>query len=161
MNDQILKTEIGEAYYTIQRMDAFTAWRTLASLQKSFAGPLARFFGGRGQGNSEDVGTASQGNGSQLYEAVTELSAKIDEHEFDRLCQQLLFKPECIAFSRHGDEPVRLRDMNKGLAITDMGDLLELIVAVLRHNYADFFTKTLSRYGLSMGPVNAADPESK
>lgn len=144
MADQILKAEIGETYYAIQRMDAFTAWRTLASLQKSFAGPLARFFGSRGQGD-----------GAGLYEAVTELSAKIDEQEFDSLCQKLLFKPECISFSRHGDEPVRLKDMNKGMAITDMGDLLELIVAVLRHNYADFFTKTLSRYGLgNLAPVS-------
>lgn len=137
MSDQILKLELGDAYFTIQRMDAFTAWRTLASLQKSFAGPLARLFGSRGQGD-----------GQGLYGAVVELSEKIDEKEFDNICNRLLFSPECVAFARHGDEPVRLTSFNKGSAITDMGDLLELIVAVLKHNYADFFTKTLSRYGL-------------
>lgn len=139
---KVKNLELGDVTFYIHRMDAFEAMEVFGDLQQMFAGPLTTLLEAKGAKSDEEGMQA-------VMHGIESLSARLDGKQLMRVCDLLLFKPECVTFSAQGREPSRLTSDNKGMALDSMADIVALVVEVLKHNYADFLSQMAARFGLA------------
>lgn len=149
-NPNVKTLDIDGVTFYIRRMDPFTATDVMADLQGYFAGPLASV--GEAIGFSEAESNISEKMAddkavSAVIKAIEDVSKNLSSKTLRRVYDLLLFGPECISFSIDGNEPQRLKDSNKAQALQSMPGIIDLIVGTVTHNYADFLSQMLDRFG--------------
>lgn len=140
---KVKTVELDGVTFYIHRMDPFEAMEVFGDLQKLFAGPLAALL------EAKDAKTDEEGMQAVMH-GIEALSTKLDGKQLMNVCDLLLFKPESVTFSAQGRETERLTKTNKGMAFEHMADIVALVTEVLKHNYADFLSQMVSRFGLAI-----------
>lgn len=142
MSQKPIKLEFddGNRIVYIRRMDPFVAMEVMADLQKYFAAPLAAMIEARGAESDEEAMQV-------VMSSIEKVSAQLDSASIRKVIDMLLFKPECISFSVDGCEAKRLDDAKKGMALKEIDEIVYLIIETLKHNYADFLSQMLDRFG--------------
>jgi hypothetical protein len=114
--------------FNIRRFDAFLALEILGDLQKRLLGPLLAV-----------VDAKEDGQTAAFMAGVEKLSGSLDGATLRFLADRLLL-PDFISVGE-GDAAVKLNAQSKLTAFTSAADIVELCVAVVRFNYADFIER--------------------
>lgn len=151
------EVKIGDNSFYIRRYNPFMALEILGDLQKQFAGPFLGVLDGKA------AGTEGEGQAAMMA-AFSKLSATIDGKTLRTLAKRLL-DPDYISVSIDGAEPKKLDEITVGLAITSVGDLLQLCWEVISYNFAEVVARIASPTGpagrfLKQNPSENSVPNS-
>lgn len=138
-----LTVTIGQADFHIRRFDPFMALELLGDLQRDILpalGSLMSAVFAKDEGSMPDAA---------IGDAVRELSTKLDGASLQRWANRLL-DPEFVSFSINGRDAKLSRD-KRDMAFDDAGQIIELMVHIIRHNFADFFLRWAGRFGSVQG----------
>lgn len=133
------RVEIGGVTYSITKYDAFTALEILGDLQKQFLAPLLSVLDGKEAGNPEAV-TAG------LIQGVERVMRDMDGKRLRLTAERLLFQQN-VGAVRPGEEPRKLGTNNWHEYLTDVADLLELCVEVVKTNFSSVFQRAANLFG--------------
>lgn len=140
---RILTVTIGQSEFAIRRFDPFMALRLLGDLQRDILPALGNLM--QGVLGSDDEAGAETG----LADAVRELSGKLDGNALETWANRLL-DPEFVTVIINGRDSKLTKDM-RAMAFDDAGQIIELMVHIIRHNFADFFLRWAGRFGSVQG----------
>lgn len=137
---------IGETTFFVEKFPAMLQIKIFGDLQKA----LLPSFGKALSGLTADDGADKSGLENQFIDGIRELSQQLDGDSLTKLTETLL-RGEYIAFQRdnhNNGNDTKLTKDKMNVAFKDMGEIVELLIVVLKLNFAPFFTKYLSRLGL-------------
>jgi hypothetical protein len=135
--------EIGGTVFHIHKFDVFAALKIAGDLQKQFIGPLLGVLDGKEAGSPEAV-TAG------IMQGVERVSRDLDGDKLVALARRLVLSENVIAVPA-GAEPTKLSEQTWRSILFDVGDLLELCLAVVRFNFTGLFTKAAPLIGAARG----------
>lgn len=139
--------QIGNTTYFVEKFPAMLQIKIFGDLQKTLLPSFGKALSGLTADENAENRTAVE---AQFIEGVRELSQQLDGDSLTKLAETLL-RPEYIAFQRddhnNGNDTKLSRD-KMNVAFEEMGEVVELLIFVLKLNFAPFFTKYLSRLGL-------------
>lgn len=140
---RIHSVTIGQAEFHIRRFDPFMALELFGDLQRDILPALGSLMSAV---FAKDEGSMSD---AAIGDAVRELSTKLDGASLQRWANRLL-DPEFVSFSISGRDAKLTRD-KRDMAFEDAGQIIELMVHIIRHNFADFFLRWAGRFGSVQG----------
>lgn len=125
---------IGNYDFKISRLDAFTALEVFGDLQKELL---------------PAIGTLTGEDGDAAIKAIEKVSAYFTGKQL-RVWADRLITPDEIFVSRKGeDDYSRLNEQRREEVFTDAVQILELLVEIIKENFADPLTQWLTRSGLA------------
>jgi hypothetical protein len=128
------------ATFWIRRYEPFLALEILGDLQTKFLGPLVMFLEGNDASNDDETRMKS------VVDGIEKLSKTLNGKELVTLSKTLL-NGEYISISLDNEPPEKLTENLLNRAIDDVGEMVELIIEVIKENYAKVFTQGLARIG--------------
>lgn len=140
---RIHNVTIGSSEFSIRRFDPFMALELLGDLQRDILPALGSLMAGV-FGKGEDAATDAA-----IADTVRELSTKLDGASLQRWANRLL-DPEFVTVIINGRDSKLTKDM-RAMAFDDAGQIIELMVHIIRHNFADFFLRWAGRFGSVQG----------
>lgn len=135
--------QIGESTFFVQKFSAMDQLRIFGDLQKTLVPSLAKLFTGKVEEKAEN--TAPDG----FAEGLQQLSHELDGASLIKLAEMLI-KPELVAVQRddlNNGNDMKLTRAKFDEVFTDMSEIVELVIFILRLNFDSFFTKYLARLG--------------
>ena len=158
--------DVNYAIYPFPAMDAVEISGDLSRFLGPIVLGLAPLFAGGASGEtSEDLGTAALQNAlamsnDQLIPILQGAMTSLDGKTMRSLIKKLLLDHENVVCEMVNDDG---RTVQRKLTASIMDELfigsldvmLRLVIDVMRLNYAGFFTKLLSQYGLQQAPSKA------
>jgi len=139
-----IEVTVGETVFFITPMDAFDALAAFGDLQKDILPALGDLISVAG---GQDDGEAAMGK------ALEKLSGKLDGKQLKYWADRLL-TPDTIAVEINGADRA-LDAAAKAMAFKEFTDILELMVHVIKVNFASPLGRWLSRSGLDLSQVQA------
>lgn len=133
------KVEIGGMTLSIRKFDPFTGLEVLGELQRHFLTPLAA---GLEAGKAETEEQAM----SAMTEALTKLSTGINGAILRQLATMLVVPDNVTLQMSEHDDPMKATADNIR-AKCDVGQLIDIMVSVVKVNFAKVFTDGLARIG--------------
>lgn len=125
---------IGNYDFKIRRLDAFTALEVFGDLQKELL---------------PAIGTLTGEDGDAAIKAIEKVSGYFTGKQL-RVWADRLITPDEIFVSRKGeDDYSRLNEQRREEVFTDAVQILELLVEIIKENFADPLTQWLTRSGLA------------
>lgn len=143
---------INQTTFFVEKFPAMEQIRIFGNLQKTLLPSFGKVLGGITADN-EDKKESEKHKAqmeAQFIDGLRELSQQLDGEGLIKLTEMLL-KPDFVAFQRddhNNGNDTKLTKHNMDAAFEDMGEVVELLIFVLKLNFAPFFTKYLSRLGL-------------
>ncbi|OAM31674.1 hypothetical protein A7P96_05155 [Eikenella sp. NML03-A-027] len=125
---------IGEHKFGISRMDAFTALEVFGDLQKELLPALGSLI----KPESEQDGTMN---------ALTALSGSLSGKSLTKWANRLL-DPDHISVENADGDLEKLTADRREMVFDNAVEILELMVAIIRENFADPLMQWLARSGL-------------
>lgn len=132
---------IGETTFYVRKFSAMEQIKIFGDLQKTILPSVSKLITGK---ENEEA------NNDGFSQALAELSKRLDGNELIKLAQTLI-KPDTVTVQRDdlsNGEEFKLSHNKFDVVFTDMSDIIELLVFILRLNFESFFTKYLTRLGL-------------
>lgn len=123
----------GNKFY-IRRYDAFNSLKILGDVQKRFLAPLVAVF------EAVDSRKDAKNGEDHFVNAVEAMSQQLDGDALVDLARKVL-NPEFVTVVIDNGEPQKLDEGSLNLATDGIFDIITLITEVLKHNYAELFTK--------------------
>jgi hypothetical protein len=123
------EVQIGANTFYIRRFDAFLALEILGDLQQRLLGPVLAV-----------VDAKEESQTGAFMAGLEKLSTSMDGKTLRALADRLL-DPEFVSVSIDGKDAVKLSGTAKLTAFTSAADVVELCVASIRFNYADFIER--------------------
>jgi hypothetical protein len=134
--------EIGENTYHVRKYEPFLSLEILGELQKHFLAPLTSALEAKDSKNeAEAMGVVS--------DSLEKLSRNLDGKTLVALAKMVLL-PDYVAVSIGDKEAQKLTPGALNMAVADVGELIELFIAVVRHNYESVFTSWAGRIGSAL-----------
>ena len=142
---QTVEIKVGDTTFFITKMNAFEALPVFGDLQKELLPALGALLG-----SLKDV------NNTDLEKAVEKLSAQLDGKSLERWATRLLDSGH-IAYEDENGEAVRFKLARDGHIFDDFAEVLQLLVVVIKENFAAPLTRWLNLSGLA-GLAEKAKP---
>jgi hypothetical protein len=134
---------IGEATFYIRKFDAFLSLRILGDLQKKLIGPIVSLW----EGQAEATKDTNDSNAKPSPEAklnftagVEKISASLDGDTLVLLAKKLL-NSEFISVVIGNEPPMKLDEGMLNRATDNLGDVVALLVEVVKVNYMELFIR--------------------
>nr|DAK35845.1 MAG TPA: tail assembly chaperone protein [Caudoviricetes sp.]DAN66189.1 MAG TPA: tail assembly chaperone protein [Caudoviricetes sp.]DAR26185.1 MAG TPA: tail assembly chaperone protein [Caudoviricetes sp.] len=151
---QTVEIKVGATTFFITKLNAFEALPVFGDLQKELLPALGALLGslkdGKQDGSLKDVDNAD------LEKAVEKLSAQLDGKALERWATRLLDSGH-IAYEDENGEAVRFKLARDGHIFQDFAEVLQLLVVVIKENFAAPLTRWLNLSGLA-GLAEKAKP---
>lgn len=137
---------VNETTFFITPMDAFEALAVFGDLQKDVLPAVGDLIGSmtREDGGNDDAAMAK---------ALEKLSGKLDGKQLRQWADRLLTK-DAISVELNGND-VPLDNTAKAMAFKEFTDILELMMHVIKVNFAGPLARWLSRSGLGLNQLKA------
>ncbi|MDO4657898.1 phage tail assembly chaperone [Kingella sp. (in: b-proteobacteria)] len=135
---QTIETKVGKNTFFITKLNAFEALPVFGDLQKELLPALGALLGSL----KDDLGDAN------LEKAVEKLSAQLDGKSLERWTTRLLDDGH-IAYEDDSGEAVRFKLARDGHIFDDFAEVLQLLVVVIKENFATPLTRWLNLSGLA------------
>ena len=140
---QTIETKVGKNTFFITKLNAFEALPVFGDLQKELLPALGALLGSLKEGSlKDDLGDAN------LEKAVEKLSAQLDGKSLERWATRLLDDGH-IAYEDDSGEAVRFKLARDGHIFDDFAEVLQLLVVVIKENFATPLTRWLNLSGLA------------
>ena len=140
---QTIETKVGKNTFFITKLNAFEALPVFGDLQKELLPALGVLLGSLKEGSlKDDLGDAN------LEKAVEKLSAQLDGKSLERWATRLLDDGH-IAYEDDSGEAVRFKLARDGHIFDDFAEVLQLLVVVIKENFATPLTRWLNLSGLA------------
>lgn len=138
----------GTKFY-IRRFDAFLALKVLGDIQKKFLGPIAQVvIDMNTQGLTDDQ------RAKTIQESLQTISTNLDGASLIELARKVL-NPEFISVSIDNEPAEKLEEHLLNRATDSVFDVIALVVAVVRFNYDEVFTRGPSLFGMAQQTTEA------
>ena len=134
----------GTATFYIRKMEPFLALHVLGELQKKFLGPLATLFEGVPTVDGQEMEMKS------IIEGLEKISEKLDGATLVQFAKMLL-NGDYISVVIAGEPAVKLDEGLLNRATDNIGEVIELMVEVIKENYIGVFTLARNRIGQARG----------
>ena len=142
---QTVEIKVGKNTFFVTKLNAFEALPVFGDLQKELLPALGALLG-----SLKDV------NNADLEKAVEKLSAQLDGKSLERWATRLLDSGH-IAYEDENGEAVRFKLARDGHIFADFAEVLQLLVGVIKENFAAPLTRWLNLSGL-VGLAEKAKP---
>ncbi|QNS14572.1 phage tail assembly chaperone [Mannheimia bovis] len=140
--------QIGNTTFFVQKFSAMRQLEIFGDLQKTLLPSFGKLLNGFGK-NKEDDEKAAEESEKAFLDGLKSLSSQLDGKSLIALANQLIL-PDYVAFVRddfnNGNDSKLSKD-KFDYAFDEMGDLVELVIFILKLNFSSFFTKYLTRLG--------------
>ena len=158
---QTVEIKVGDTTFFITKMNAFEALPVFGDLQKELLPALGALLGSlkdepEGSLKDEPEGSLKDVNNADLEKAVEKLSAQLDGKSLERWATRLLDSGH-IAYEDENGEAVRFKLARDGHIFQDFAEVLQLLVVVIKENFAAPLTRWLNLSGLA-GLAEKAKP---
>lgn len=140
--------QIGNTTFFVQKFSAMRQLEIFGDLQKTLLPSFGKLLNGFGK-NKEDDEKAAEESEKVFLDGLKSLSSQLDGKSLIALANQLIL-PDYVAFVRddfNNGNDTKLSKDKFDYAFEDMGDLVELVIFILKLNFSSFFTKYLTRLG--------------
>lgn len=124
------EVELSGVTYTINKFSVWEANEIAADLQELILPVIAELAGG-------DSDAITRG----LYL----ISSRLDRKQFNSVAETLLFKDN-IYFQKDGNDKMKLTKSNRDMAFEEVSDVMNLLVEVVKYNFADFMQGLKARF---------------
>nr|DAP54427.1 MAG TPA: tail assembly chaperone protein [Caudoviricetes sp.] len=152
---QTVEIKVGDTTFFITKLNAFEALPVFGDLQKELLPALGALLGSLKDGKQEG-GSLKDVNNADLEKAVEKLSAQLDGKALERWATRLLDSGH-IAYEDENGEAVRFKLARDGHIFADFAEVLQLLVVVIKENFAAPLTRWLNLSGLA-GLAEKAKP---
>ena len=150
---QTVEIKVGKNTFFVTKMNAFEALPVFGDLQKELLPALGALLGSL---KDEQEGSLKDVNNADLEKAVEKLSAQLDGKSLERWATRLLDSGH-IAYEDENGEAVRFKLARDGHIFQDFAEVLQLLVVVIKENFAAPLTRWLNLSGLA-GLAEKAKP---
>lgn len=140
--------QIGNTTFFVQKFSAMRQLEIFGDLQKTLLPSFGQLLNGFGKSNEDDE-KAAEASEKAFLDGLKSLSSQLDGKSLIALANQLIL-PEYVAFVRddyNNGNDTKLSKDKFDYAFDEMGDLVELVIFILKLNFSSFFTKYLTRLG--------------
>ena len=150
---QTIETKVGKNTFFITKLNAFEALPVFGDLQKELLPALGALLGSLKEGSLKE-GSLKEGSlkddlgDANLEKAVEKLSAQLDGKSLERWATRLLDDGH-IAYEDDSGEAVRFKLARDGHIFDDFAEVLQLLVVVIKENFATPLTRWLNLSGLA------------
>ena len=152
---QTVEIKVGDTTFFITKLNAFEALPVFGDLQKELLPALGALLGSLKDGKQEG-GSLKDVNNADLEKAVEKLSAQLDGKALERWATRLLDSGH-IAYEDENGEAVRFKLARDGHIFADFAEVLQLLVVVIKENFAAPLKRWLNLSGLA-GLAEKAKP---
>ncbi|MGQ0285863.1 phage tail assembly chaperone [Pasteurellaceae bacterium 22721_9_1] len=138
--------QIGETTYFVEKFPAMLQMKIFGDLSKT----LIPSFGKALSGLTAEDGADKSAVESQFIDGIRELAQQLDGDGLMKLVDMLV-RGEYVAFQKdsyNNGNDTKLTKNTLDHAFEDMGEIVELLIFILKLNYSGFFTKYLTRLGV-------------
>lgn len=159
---QTVEIKVGKNTFFVTKMNAFEALPVFGDLQKELLPALGALLGSlkdskqEGSLKDEPGGSLKDVNNADLEKAVEKLSAQLDGKSLEHWATRLLDSGH-IAYEDENGEAVRFKLARDGHIFQDFAEVLQLLVVVIKENFAAPLTRWLNLSGLA-GLAEKAKP---
>nr|DAJ20044.1 MAG TPA: tail assembly chaperone protein [Siphoviridae sp. ctmtD6] len=150
---QTVEIKVGKNTFFVTKLNAFEALPVFGDLQKELLPALGALLGSL---KDEPEGSLKDVNNADLEKAVEKLSAQLDGKSLERWATRLLDSGH-IAYEDENGEAVRFKLARDGHIFADFAEVLQLLVVVIKENFAAPLTRWLNLSGL-VGLAEKAKP---
>lgn len=140
--------QIGNTTFFVQKFSAMRQLEIFGDLQKTLLPSFGQLLNGFGKSNEDDE-KATEASEKAFLDGLKSLSSQLDGKSLIALANQLIL-PEYVAFMRddyNNGNDTKLTKDKFDYAFDEMGELVELVIFILKLNFSSFFTKYLTRLG--------------
>lgn len=145
---QTIETKVGKNTFFITKLNAFEALPVFGDLQKELLPALGALLGSLKDGSLKDGSLKDDLGDANLEKAVEKLSAQLDGKSLERWTTRLLDDGH-IAYEDDSGEAVRFKLARDGHIFDDFAEVLQLLVVVIKENFATPLTRWLNLSGLA------------
>lgn len=135
-----IEVKIGQTTFFVTKLNAFEALPVFGDLQKELLPALGALM-------SKDE-SADGTNGANLEAALAKLSENLDGKKLEKWVNRLLDDGH-IAYEDDAGEAVAFKLQRDGHIFADFTEVLQLLVVVIKENFAAPLTQWLNRSGLA------------
>lgn len=136
------------ATFYIRKFDVFLSIKVFGDIQRQFLGPIASFM------ENQDKTRPDSEQIENMIGAIERISKGLDGDTLVLLVKKVLHE-EYISVSIDNGAPERLNEGLLNRATNGLGDVVALVIEVIKVNYADLFTRGRDLIGLV--PENLAN----
>lgn len=145
---QTIETKVGKNTFFITKLNAFEALPVFGDLQKELLPALGALLGSLKEGSLKEGSLKDDLGDANLEKAVEKLSAQLDGKSLERWATRLLDGGH-IAYEDDSGEAVRFKLARDGHIFDDFAEVLQLLVVVIKENFAAPLTRWLNLSGLA------------
>ena len=150
---QTVEIKVGKNTFFVTKLNAFEALPVFGDLQKELLPALGALLGSlkdepEGSLKDEPEGSLKDVNNADLEKAVEKLSVQLDGKSLERWATRLLDSGH-IAYEDENGEAVRFKLARDGHIFADFAEVLQLLVVVIKENFAAPLTRWLNLSGLA------------
>ncbi|RKW32278.1 MAG: hypothetical protein D8B42_02420 [Kingella sp. (in: b-proteobacteria)] len=145
---QTIETKVGKNTFFITKLNAFEALPVFGDLQKELLPALGALLGSLKEGSLKEGSLKDDLGDANLEKAVEKLSAQLDGKSLERWATRLLDDGH-IAYEDDSGEAVRFKLARDGHIFDDFAEVLQLLVVVIKENFATPLTRWLNLSGLA------------
>lgn len=134
---------IGETVYYVKPFSAMEQIRIFGDLQKTILPSVGKLLNNT-DGKAENM--------DDFVAGLTSLSSQLDGAELVKLAKMLI-QPELVTANNdrvNNGEDFKLTHNKFDDVFEDMSEIIELVIFILKLNFAPFFTKYLAQFGLGL-----------
>lgn len=139
--------QIGETTYFVEKFPAMLQMKIFGDLSKTLIPSFGKALNGLTATDENADKSAVEG---QFIDGIRELAQQLDGDGLMKLVDMLV-RGEYVAFQKdsyNNGNDTKLNKNNFNAAFDDMGEIVELLIFILKLNYSGFFTKYLTRLGV-------------
>lgn len=144
---------IGQTTYFVQKFPAMMQMRIFGDLQKTLLPSLGKLLGSMGcpaDDKKEKTPEQTELDLQKFMDGLKELSAQLDGESLVQFANTLI-KADYVTFNRddvNNGNDSKLKPADFDRVFDDMGEIVELVIFILKLNFSGFFTNYLSPLGL-------------
>lgn len=142
---------IGNTTFFIEKFPAMTQIKIFGDLQKTLLPSFGKLLAEFGKKNEENEENAEKAD-TAFIDGLRELSQQLDGASLEKLVKELI-KPDFVTFVRddfNNGNDTKLTHDKLNAACEDMGEIIELLIFILKLNFGSFFTNYLTRLGVEI-----------
>ncbi|EFM88748.1 Uncharacterised protein [Actinobacillus pleuropneumoniae] len=142
---------IGNTTFFIEKFPAMTQIKIFGDLQKTLLPSFGKLLAEFGKKNEENEENAERSD-TAFIDGLRELSQQLDGTSLEKLVKELI-KPDFVTFVRddfNNGNDTKLTHDKLNAACEDMGEIIELLIFILKLNFGSFFTNYLTRLGVGI-----------
>lgn len=136
---------IGSTTYFVQKFSAMKQIEIFGDLQKTLLPSFGQLLNGFGKNDAQEKSEQA------FLEGLKGLSSQLDGKSLLALTNQLI-SPEHVTFVKdtyNNGNDAKLTKDKFDAAFEDMGEVVELLIFILKLNFSSFFSSFLDRLGLA------------